>query len=55
MWGIKIDERSGAIEVARLVVIEKLAAYQDDPADDRLIALEEAIERWHSAVREGLN
>jgi len=50
-----MDERSGAIDVARLVVIEKLAAYRDEPTDDRLIELDEAIEGWHRAVRDGRN
>jgi len=50
-----MDERSGAIDVARLAVIEKLAAFRNDPTDDRLIELDEAIEGWHRAVREGFS
>ena len=50
-----MEKQNSGILQARLVAIEKLSAYQDDPTDDRLIELEEAIERWHRAVREGRN
>jgi len=40
-----------AISEARLVVIEKLAAYRADAIDERLKELKATIERWQGAVR----
>lgn len=42
-----------AISQARLVVIEKLAAYRGDPTDERLKELKAAIEGRHGVVRSG--
>ena len=42
--------QTSAIDEARIVVIEKLAAFRDDPTDNRLIELDEAIEGWHSGA-----
>ena len=50
-----MDKGNYAVQQVRLVVIEKLSAYRDDPTDDRLIELDEAIEEWHRAVREARN
>ena len=50
-----MNDNPSAVNKARLIVIDKLAAYRDDPTDDRLIELDEAIEEWHRAVREARN
>ena len=47
-----MEKETRAIDRARLVVIERLAAYREDPTDERLIELDEAIEGWHRAVQE---
>ena len=47
-----MDKGNYTVQQARLVVIEKLSAYRDDPTDERLVELNEAIGGWHRAVRE---
>jgi len=47
-----VNDNPSAVNKARLIVIDKLAAYRDDPTDERLVELNEAIGGWHRAVRE---
>lgn len=46
---------TSATSRARLIVIEKLAAFRNDPTDERLVELDEVIEGWHRAVAEVQN
>lgn len=47
--------QNSAIDQAREVVIERFAAFDDDPTDERLEELQAAIDDWMGAVKKARN
>jgi len=51
----RMEIQNSAIDQARQVVIERLAAFKDDPTDERLEEVQAAIDDWMSAAGKARN